>query len=68
MSANPREAPRAGRQERHDDAFASDEPIHNPRMTPLVIPVLTILIGIVIIAIRFLPPWGESHESEKEQQ
>jgi hypothetical protein len=59
MSAEPQQRQRAVRQERTDEAFAIEEPIHNPRIGPRVIPIIvTAIIGIVIIALLFFAPWG----------
>ena len=59
MSADPQQVQRAVRQERTNEAFAVDEPLHDPRVGPRVIPlVIVALIALAIIVLLFLSPWG----------
>jgi hypothetical protein len=49
----------AVRRERIDEAFRVDEPVHDSRVGPRVIPlVVAILIIAVVIVLFYVAPWG----------
>ena len=48
MSADPQQDQHAVRRERIDEAFKVDEPVHDPRVGPRVIPVIMF----------YVAPWG----------
>jgi hypothetical protein len=59
MSADPQQVQHAVRRERTDEAFKIDEPVHDSRVGPRVIPVIVaILIVVAIIVLFYVAPWG----------
>ena len=58
MSADPQQAQHAVRRERIDEAFKFDEPVHDSRVGPRVIPVIVaILVVVAIIVLFYVAPW-----------
>jgi hypothetical protein len=59
MSADPQQDQHAMRRERIDEAFKVDEPVHDSRIGPRVIPVVIAIVAfIVIIVLFYVVPWG----------
>jgi hypothetical protein len=59
MSVDPQQDQHAVRRERIDEAFKIDEPVHDSRVGPRVIPVVVaIVILAVIIVLFYVAPWG----------
>ena len=59
MSIDAQERVDPARQRRTDEAMQIAEPMHNSRVAPRVIPVVVVIaIGLVIIALLFVRPWG----------
>jgi hypothetical protein len=59
MSADPQQDQHAVRRERIDEAFKVDEPVHDSRVGPRVIPVVIAIVAfIVIIVLFYVAPWG----------
>ena len=59
MSVDAQERVDPARQRRTDDAMRLVEPAQSSRIGPRVIPVLVaVLIGIAIVALLWLVPWG----------
>jgi len=59
MSVDSQQDQHAVRRERIDEAFKVDEPVHDSRVGPRVIPVIIAIVAIaVIIALLYVAPWG----------
>jgi hypothetical protein len=59
MSVDPQQDQHAVRRERIDEAFKVDEPVHDARVGPRVIPVVIAIVALVVIIVLFyVAPWG----------
>ena len=59
MSVDSQQDQHAVRRERIDEAFQVDEPVHDSRVGPRMIPVIVaILIVVAIIVLFYVAPWG----------
>ncbi len=59
LSVDPQQDQHAVRRERIDEAFKVDEPVHDSRVRPRVIPVVVAIVALVVIIVLFyVAPWG----------
>jgi hypothetical protein len=61
MSADPQQdqLEHAVRRERIDEAFKVDEPVHDSRVGPRVIPIVIAIVALVVLLVLFyVAPWG----------
>ena len=54
MSVDPQQDQHAVRRERTDEAFKTDEPVHDPRVGPRVIPIIVAVVAIAVMLVMLL--------------
>ncbi len=59
MSVDPQQDQHAVRRERIDEAFKVDEPVHDARVGPRMIPIIIAIVAVVVVIVLFyVAPWG----------